>query len=357
MGLFRVLLAVSVFMAHCANPKWIHGFGGENAVEIFFVISGFYIALILDQTYTSTKRFYLNRLLRLYPIYFVVCGLVLLRALFINSFWMDLFNHPKPSLIVGGIANSTLFGTDWMMFLQWRHSTIHFGSFLNSDFPVYSVLLVPQAWSLGIEVTFYLFAPLICKMKTRNVVVLGGVLTIAKTIGWVAGLNVDPWTYRFFPFELPLFIFGILLYRIRKAGLVKLRIPTNLVYALTFLLYLIFGILSTFIYVDRKIQFVFILAFAAFVILCAHQNDRDRKIGEYSYPFYISHLFVISSFSWLGTKYFTHSPQLNPITFSWAKLILMFLLTLIGAKLLLIIVSPLERLRDRNRGTTKARLN
>gem|GEM_PF-6247016 len=37
MGLFRLLLAISVFMAHTNNPKWIHGFGGENAVEIFLL--------------------------------------------------------------------------------------------------------------------------------------------------------------------------------------------------------------------------------------------------------------------------------------------------------------------------------
>jgi len=54
MGLLRVLLAVSVFMAHSGPTGFMShliGFGGANAVEIFFVISGFYTAMILELSY------------------------------------------------------------------------------------------------------------------------------------------------------------------------------------------------------------------------------------------------------------------------------------------------------------------
>jgi len=60
MGLLRVLLAITVFMAHAPQAGLTYGltgFGGSNAVEIFFLISGFYIARILDKSYYARKNF------------------------------------------------------------------------------------------------------------------------------------------------------------------------------------------------------------------------------------------------------------------------------------------------------------
>src|SRR5690606_33812821 len=53
---------------------------GPFAVQMFFVISGFYMALVLNEKYTerSPYRFYLARLLRLWPAYIVVLSAVLL---------------------------------------------------------------------------------------------------------------------------------------------------------------------------------------------------------------------------------------------------------------------------------------
>ena len=48
---------------------------GFDAVKIFFVISGFYMALILNEKYLlktdSYKLFITNRILRLYPLYLI----------------------------------------------------------------------------------------------------------------------------------------------------------------------------------------------------------------------------------------------------------------------------------------------
>ena len=62
----RVLLAVSVFMSHSTQSELIEGltgFGGINAVGIFFIVSGFYIALILNKSYSTKVGFYENRIL------------------------------------------------------------------------------------------------------------------------------------------------------------------------------------------------------------------------------------------------------------------------------------------------------
>ena len=107
------------------------GFGGANAVEIFFVISGFYIAMILARSYSTNLGFYKNRALRLYPIYYIICALVLVRCLLLPNLRPVLFSFPAKPLSIGALANSTFFGSDWLMFLQWKDNNLHFGNFNN----------------------------------------------------------------------------------------------------------------------------------------------------------------------------------------------------------------------------------
>jgi peptidoglycan/LPS O-acetylase OafA/YrhL len=80
MGLIRVLLALAVVDFHAVrfassphflNLPWING---GVAVQSFFVISGFYMALILSGKYAGRGVFvfYRARFLRLYPAYWIV---------------------------------------------------------------------------------------------------------------------------------------------------------------------------------------------------------------------------------------------------------------------------------------------
>jgi peptidoglycan/LPS O-acetylase OafA/YrhL len=137
MGLLRVLLAISVFMAHAPQSgltQGLRGFGGSNAVEIFFIVSGFYIALILDKSYSTKIGFYKNRILRLYPIYYIICGLAVMQAIFSPSLRESLISFPAKALTFGTIVNSTFLGSDWLMFLQWHNGNLRFGDFWTSFF-------------------------------------------------------------------------------------------------------------------------------------------------------------------------------------------------------------------------------
>ena len=88
MGTIRLLLAISVVVAH-SNP--IFGqrlWEGEIAVELFFIISGFYMALILNEkfnTFDKTVVFYKNRFLKLFPIYwsFLVFAFLLFTVIYL----------------------------------------------------------------------------------------------------------------------------------------------------------------------------------------------------------------------------------------------------------------------------------
>lgn len=76
MGILRFLLAISVVIAHSSSIFGFDLVGGQIAVQAFFIISGFYMTLILNEKYIganhSYRLFISNRTLRLYPVYWVV---------------------------------------------------------------------------------------------------------------------------------------------------------------------------------------------------------------------------------------------------------------------------------------------
>ncbi|MFZ6693377.1 acyltransferase family protein [Undibacterium sp. SXout20W] len=85
MGTLRTLFAIAVVFAHCYGFLLV---GGRNAVQLFYMISGFLISFVLieQRAYLRMKTFYINRFLRLYPVYFVVALMTLATLMF--GFWM-----------------------------------------------------------------------------------------------------------------------------------------------------------------------------------------------------------------------------------------------------------------------------
>jgi len=82
MGGLRLTLALCVVVAHVA-PRWPQLLiRGDLAVEIFFMISGFYMALVLSTTYRTSKiEFWVARLLRIFPLYWMIAGVALIFAI------------------------------------------------------------------------------------------------------------------------------------------------------------------------------------------------------------------------------------------------------------------------------------
>ena len=83
MGSLRIIFAISVVFAHTGVHALV---GARNAVQIFFIISGFLISYVLveSENYKNIKNFYLNRFLRLYPIYFITILFILILYIPLN---------------------------------------------------------------------------------------------------------------------------------------------------------------------------------------------------------------------------------------------------------------------------------
>lgn len=231
MGILRVILAITVVIAHSDPFLGLKFPGALVAVEAFYIISGFYMTMILNRKYVGKGSYFLflsNRFLRIYPIYWAILLLTIAVSIashFFMGSWFSLAPYIEhwQSLETGTIVfqiatNLALFGQDVVMFLGVNQETG--GMYFTHDFwlssPVFYIfLLVPQAWSIGIELSFYLIAPLIVRKNITPIIMLiiGSILVKTITFFYLE-LTEDPWTYRFFPSELSLFLMGSVSYRL-----------------------------------------------------------------------------------------------------------------------------------------------
>ncbi|HEX8459954.1 MAG TPA: acyltransferase [Segetibacter sp.] len=236
MGTLRFLLAISVVLSHSSSIFGFSFIGGQIAVQAFYIISGFYMTLILNEKYvgvnSSYKLFISNRFLRLYPIYWTVLSLTIL-----YSVSVFIFSHGKhmgnfdvyaahfstmsfQSLAFLVFTNIFLFLQDVVMFLGLDTTTGHFfftANFRETNPPLYQFLFLPQAWTVAVEITFYLIAPFIVRKKLKIVILLVILSLILRLLIYYGlGLKNDPWTFRFFPTELIFFLLGTVSYHIYK---------------------------------------------------------------------------------------------------------------------------------------------
>ncbi len=114
MGILRFLLAVAVVASHSGflgfpifngTSSWAARFvDGREAVCFFYIISGFYMAMVLNTKYQlNTKQFYFNRFLRLWPAYVF--------ALILSLVFLNTFNE-----IIALSANSSFWGKAYIWF-------------------------------------------------------------------------------------------------------------------------------------------------------------------------------------------------------------------------------------------------
>jgi peptidoglycan/LPS O-acetylase OafA/YrhL len=89
MGVLRLFLALSVVDYHGRNLLGFPLLMPDLSVQAFYMISGFYMALVLHEKYQPGKATYFdfisNRFLRIFPSYFLV--LLLTIALLLTCVW------------------------------------------------------------------------------------------------------------------------------------------------------------------------------------------------------------------------------------------------------------------------------
>lgn len=318
MGLIRFLLAIAVVDTHLFNAEKPFPFGilctGKVAVQFFFIISGFYMGLVLNTKYGyrgSYKQFLAQRFLRIYPAYWAmlvfwaVAALVIRRSTGIENAAFHSWNRygaeMTPLTVVAlAVPQIVLFGLDWSYSFGLVGDPRHLAwtAFQRTvPLPAWYFVLILQAWSLGLELTFYLVAPLLCRWKLRwQVAAAVGLLAGEMLASAVWKLNYSPWNYRFFPFELQYFMAGSAGYQIYSRYKSALERNQGLLWSA-----FVGAVLLTLVY--KHIHFwhwelVYLTIMAACVpcVFCLTKDIRgDRMIGELSYPLYLVHQFWITT--------------------------------------------------------------
>jgi peptidoglycan/LPS O-acetylase OafA/YrhL len=152
---------------------------GSAGVDLFFVLSAFLITSLLLRERQQTggislRQFYIRRILRIWPLYFLVVTLGILFAHTMPNFW-----YYTQSLPWYYIAGYLLFLSNW----------------------VYGIFGAPQSicaplWTVAIEEQFYLIWPVVARMLTRRGMMIAGIVTFlfatASQMGIVlSGLRGD----------------------------------------------------------------------------------------------------------------------------------------------------------------------
>ncbi|ALM84720.1 acyltransferase [Bordetella sp. N] len=309
MGLLRTLFALSVVLDHSPYNQGNVLVGGRLAVQLFYVISGFLISYILNanDTYRSTARFYTNRALRIYPTYLAVAAIALAVNLVANPAFMQVYDRIPPIAdLCLVLANVFIFGQDWIMFAGIKNGLLTWtGSFANSDVPLYDGLLVPQAWTLGVELSFYLIAPFILRSLRAVLLLFVASLVLRVVLLELGVAQSDPWSYRFFPLELALFLAGALSHRLLLPFFERLSQRVRYLPETATALFVLYTLFHFSVTLNHNVRDALVLmAFATFLPLTFIFQSRyrlDKKIGQLSYPIYICHAVVMLLVAQLAT--------------------------------------------------------
>lgn len=320
MGTFRLLLAFAVVISHTRPLFGFVGIGG-NAVPAFFIISGFYMDLVLSTTYRGgggTRLFYGNRLLRIFPTYWAVLlifGIAALLPGFGIGFLQNiafLAHNSVTAAIDGGapaawaaIPNLFAIGSDILrLFAPTPHglTVLSPEMYARGDVAMDRYLILPPVWSLGVELICYAFSPIFARLRFRWLLVLFIAFVVIQewtsTLTWILWRNLPFW------YNVAYFLLGMLARRLMAVRVVLPRSVIYLAATLPFALWACYGEI-----VQALTNMTISVGWGAYllgiVLLWAmwaayslgivtlfsltSRSTLDRHLGNLSYPVYLVH--------------------------------------------------------------------
>ncbi len=346
----RALAVLGVMAVHCAKmvdsafPLVRYAWAGTYGVQLFFMISAFTIFLTLERSSKREKHvfknFFIRRILRIVPMFWIASVLYCFvpgRETYQQAFDIGFVNYFLTAILQHG----------WTPYS------------LNS--------VVPGGWSIAVEATFYLIAPVLFLVVTtwRRAAVLllvslllcaalNGLLsyTIARDLVFV---DMDPQLIRFFhqrwfPSQLPVFAFGLLCYLIWRnmpAGFSRRRNGVIFLIASLFIVNASVGSNGLALLPEQAcfaLGFVFLVLGLAIFPWQPIVNGFTSYLGRISYSFYLLHFCLLALAGMIVSR--LHVPAGLP-TFA-ALYVLTFLFTIPAATLTAhFIEQPFVRLSTR----------
>jgi peptidoglycan/LPS O-acetylase OafA/YrhL len=291
-GTYRFILALAVALDHMGLFPAFHV--GSTAVIGFFILSGYVMAHSFSKYFASdlhqALRFYLDRALRIYPIYLVLLCLIVGFFLLterarvdINAF--SVFSHV------------TVYPLNFWRVLEPRHL------YMLRD---HTLVPIPPAPTLAIELQYYLLLPFL--LVHRWLAYAGYAATLAVFTLAASGRLHHSFAETYLTGLLFVFLAGSLLYdgAATKDGrrTSQTIVVGTSVYLGALLLYLA-GIGRA----DDSVMLEVIVGFELGIV-CTYvlaQTTRpsslDFFLGNLSYPLFLTHSFAIWLFEFFAARY------------------------------------------------------
>ena len=341
MGIFRLLLAYLVIACHTSGYKTLFKIDvGTIAVSSFFFISGFLMPLAYQAHYQifslweGLKKFYINRILRIFPIYWASILTVLI------MFWINLIRGKAldPSLykIPTYIQNFLLIGLN--------QSKV-WGGYYRFNNP---------AWTLDIELQYYLLAPFLIlatrryKMAVNLILIIFSIVSVHFILNPFDLVDID----RSFLAWSVFFILGYAFYESSRLQKLLSRVP--IVVSGTILAFLAACLVRSTNIANHLVTLGFMVMSAHLLVLQKKYKfgPIDKLAGDLSYPVYILHIvffpFFIKFASMVGLDSIGIIPQ-----FIFSLMGHILISTLVGFSALRLIADPIDTLREKIRGHKK----
>lgn len=304
MGAIRFYLALSVVCSH-AGIGWPI-FTGTYAVMLFFAISGYCMALVLNEKYKprDTFRFYGARFLRLWPTYAFVI------AVFFVSLEMPMEPHLNGviSNIYFYFSAISLFANETLWWFQTSPSGhLAFVRDLQPSTPVLThITHMQNMWSVGVELFFYLSAPFYARSPKRILALLPIAFALHLAFIWFLP-PTNPLQLRSGIAYFWIFLLGMASYwggRIWPKPLPKLQLHATAVTCLVLALVMALIALQQPYYFNAnhlwlRIDTGILIFCAALIPLFESTRHArfDRSLGELSYPIYVVHWPLLQVFA------------------------------------------------------------
>lgn len=281
MGVLRLVLAIIVLFSHMGYT--VYGYNpGVAAVVVFYLLAGQVVARLWLKAPAEQRLWWFlrDRALRILPIYYVSLALVALLwafGLIHDSYFLA--HQPTP---FDWLANISLLPMNYFMFN-------------GSD----RFALLPTAWSLAVEVQFYVLVPLLLSHSRvfKAAALLSLAIYVAAQVGW---LHQDHYGYRLLPGVLWVFLSGALL-----------ALPSIRHYTVLAIAWLLCCVYATYLLSQQQaLPYLFEVAFGYSVglplvyllgrlrVAQPMMQRVQRQAGAWSYPLFLIHLPVVW---WLNT--------------------------------------------------------
>lgn len=272
MGTYRLFLAVLVVFSHLWGRENTYGYNvGVIAVVSFFLLSGYVMTALVGKYYmrpAQVMSFYADRAFRIYPqfLFYLFLTLVLISI-----------KRPPDQFFLNTVSPE-------MVFLNMLILPL---GFINYFPDLLGCLLIPPAWTLGLEMCFYICIPYVMIFRAEKVLyVLSLVFFVLACFGVI---NPEVFGYRLLPGVLFIFLCGGMIYKQRND--VRPSWPVWSTWLLVLSLFVIVHALGLDnLGFNKEVLVGILLGIPAVWILRSQKTGKvDELLGNLSYGVFLNH--------------------------------------------------------------------